>query len=154
MKKDLLSQVDQICGGTHVTQSLREGIAAFALEQARHFMGMNDPGWVDKALSAPDWARNELHLCNEARQACIQRMEEFLAPWCVKLALEESEKDGGELAELKFSMTKRWDYTKELGSNAVMKYVTQARGLEPCMARWCPTQIEKDEISKAYIQTR
>jgi len=79
--QDPLSRVDQICGGRYATEALRAGIAEFANEQTRHFMGMNDPAWVNKALVAPEWARSELQMGHEAKHAGIQRMQEFLAPW-------------------------------------------------------------------------
>jgi len=131
MSKDPLSRVDEIAGGAHATTALRAGIAEFSMVQARHFTGLNDPAWVDRAIESPDWARQELQICALARSACAQKMMEYLTPWCVVLVQKEIENDEGKLAQIKLSMAREWDATKEIGSVEAALTVNRARGIAP-----------------------
>ena len=89
MKQDVFSNVHALCG-VESTQLLRAGIRKFATEQAKHFMRMHDPAWIDRALKSPDWARQEIQVCRRAVDHGVQTMEARIAPYCEELARTES----------------------------------------------------------------
>lgn len=151
------NRVHELCGGDVATRELRAGIAKFVEEQARHFMGMNNPRWMDRALESPEWACLELQMCNAAKAEGVRCMQTYIAPWCEKLAQTKAEENGEGIAQIKFSMSKKWTSAKEYGSRVVMNFVTKHRnsptrptGLhEPTLHKIAPSrngQIQRVEM--------
>jgi len=124
---DPFKKVHEICGGPQATRELRAGISEFAEEQARHFLGMNNPRWVDRAIVSPDWARSELQLCNAARTEGELHMYLHLAPYCEQLALSRADESVDGIAQIKFTMAKKWTGAKEVGSLAIKRFVARQR---------------------------
>ena len=124
-------KVHEICGGPQATQQLRAGISAFAEEQARHFIGINNPQWVDRAINDPEWGRAELRLCNAARAEAEMRMGLHLAPYCEELAISKAGESEEQIAQVKFTMSRKWTGAKELGSRVVQNFVSRHRGRSP-----------------------
>ena len=123
MRADPLERVDVLCGGSRATQELRTGIAKFANEQAKHFLRMHDPAWVDRAIQSPDWARGQLQLCRRAVEEGIATMESHIAPFCEELAQMETQQSGISLDRVMLKMPKKWSSLKEVGSCAINRYI-------------------------------
>ena len=123
MNKDPLRQIDVLCGNSDVTRELRAGIAAFALEQAKFHLRMQDPGWVDRAIESPDWARIQLQRCRSAAAHGIRTMESQIAPFCEEVAKTSSEETGINLDRIKLKMKKTWTSLKEVGACSIAQRI-------------------------------
>jgi len=151
---DPLSRVDRLCGGPQATNALRSAIAEHAQMQAKHFMGMNNPAWVDKAINEPDWAKGELLLCSQARAKAVHAMESQLATLCEKIALKDIAETGTARASLLFSLTRGWDRSREIGSNAARDTVLKSRGIPPGPQGLIDPQHYALHVDKDYSPSR
>ncbi|MCY3630482.1 MAG: hypothetical protein OXG94_10790 [Bacteroidetes bacterium] len=151
MRADPLHRVDELCGSSHATQDLRRGIAKFAAEQAKHFLRMHDPAWVDRAITSPDWAREQLQLCQRAVQRGIETMETQIAPFCEELAKMESKQTGISLDRVTVKMAKQWTSLKEVGSMSISGYIgltERNQNMSPSLSAIQPlVEFKKDDKS-------
>jgi len=129
MAKDALSRIDELVGTVDATMPLRAWIAKESDETTRWQMGMTNPAWMDKAVSNPEWAKQELQICANARTESAREMMNHLAPICEKLVRKDFEKNPEELNRIRFSLSREHDAIWEIGHNAAARAISRARGL-------------------------
>ena len=123
MNKDPLEHIDALCGNSNATRALRAGIVEFATEQAKFYLRMQDPAWVDKAIQSPEWARSQLQRCQAAVKHGARTMQYHIAPFCEELANTHSKETGIDLGRITLKMKRNWTALKEVGTQAIAHHI-------------------------------